>query len=1580
MIVLSSQADVNFGDGLGAFGKLMSGIFDNDPSNISPGVPGSNRTTNLALGVLSKLVGNAGVDGGNFDPYFVDSGKQLVPGGSIQSGKIPPLENANVREIYNQTPQASILIKKRAFSSLSNLYVPALMDPDELWLFRATKKLFASKCSQVADMERLSKISKLSDQGVNTASLITNLVSSLSNDLIGNLSTSSTVRDNLGSYAAGSFLMEQIARAREPVSITTWFQDQTLPFIEEIGFGTGVFELTNISGFSTSLNISGEGNFNISIEDPYSTMLVNEGDIETAIRDTVLSGLISIADKTAGLSLASAQAADNKLSASRTERNVSQISFSMSIGNEPAVTAVLDSIGFKISPDNLNSIVSPHDLTSTEQVLFEAVYKNLSSYAGLSKKTLMSGSLNVKKHKKSIEYVRNNMRFAYLGKNMVQPMDKIHIFVDSGTRKGNEGQDTAEKNQNYFSPEGHMSIANSLGTDDTGVDESLIKIEWELSGKQLPFAQFKKIVSTYAGGVQIISGLVKSTTDVFDATGGLNTITIQGTTEMEWLKISQFNSQPTLDQTQGIVFDPLTPFDFDVNVATGLPTGKPELTDANKKRFGGKAKMYAHNGPGIGSGVLKVLDDIVRDVKQIGGKNIALADHAPGMIYKWKEGIITATYDMSTANKFDKTKTTAEQLRRDVGFFWSNTAFDNMDVANILSVLITGQPYNYISFLDSAVKSGSFIPDSLLNDSRDYFSVLQEIQGTINAVQGNFIPFKYSTITRAELSKIVLTQQKLTKQTSQLNSLRNEYAKLTDQQYSLQSPYAKDANKQDSTNISLILAGSLGTKIQDVKARLTAAENELIASGNDNSLSDNVKVYGNDVAYDYNSNVDDKNQAKLFGDNLIHATLKRKEDVIYNRDKTYFIVSDEYDKDYDVQAFLLEMKSQAPSMWESSWENVYSLCRKAVDILNFEFFANTQGHIEFRPPQYNRTPLTVFEAVLNYGQQTGANLLPDFLSKLFDNREVSMINEIVETEWRIRLKGALLGAKNAEELTKWLKENNGTDIQFISDGKSPNIIQALNRDVAISPDEKSRLLDRINKENNSTSKSNLGLFNPQAQYNLQKNTVSGLFSGSTNDKLKDFGNEKAYKEAVVELSKLSGKPVNNFEDFSKVKVGVSRNGVITPATDVARLVSDIAQLISQRSNAMRSLESLLKQRRDVGEINTTGGWNFTTGGIRQAIVNPAGLFGRLIEDDTRNTLGHLSKERFVIMDKDVIRSEFQEQEPEFTSVKVTGADPLIGVKGGTFSGGMPHYVAYGTDFDTWRQYGWRTTREFDRPFFWSAELQCAPYAKMLLSRARRNIVHGTLKIKGNEFYQLGDVVFFNERQTLFYVEGVSQNFDYESGTFTTTLTLKYGHPPGVYIPSPLDIIGKNISNKSGSQTSYRIRRERGRVDNVLGVVKFDAGKPNDLLGGTNGARNQSVLSRASLIAQQNINPLNKSSSSRLYIMGFGGDESVQTAQTKAVKNWFARPQKNPSPAQPNNISTDNQEVLDTSSGNSLIDAKMIYIELVDQTVDYKKLEDPARDLIKQGIIASNDSWLLDKTLETVVEIRLRPVPIGGWKK
>ena len=109
----------------------------------SGGVPALDALQDAVGGILEKLYGaNSEI----FNKVFVGSGRTVIPGGgSPAGGTVSPLEDASVMQVLNQTPILSVLVKKRAFASLNHLYDPTLMDPGELWLFRATKRLFARK-------------------------------------------------------------------------------------------------------------------------------------------------------------------------------------------------------------------------------------------------------------------------------------------------------------------------------------------------------------------------------------------------------------------------------------------------------------------------------------------------------------------------------------------------------------------------------------------------------------------------------------------------------------------------------------------------------------------------------------------------------------------------------------------------------------------------------------------------------------------------------------------------------------------------------------------------------------------------------------------------------------------------------------------------------------------------------------------------------------------------------------------------------------------------------------------------------------------------------------------------------------------------------------------------------------------------------------------------------------------------------------------------------------------------------------------------------------------------------------------
>jgi len=1577
-IILSSQANISTSDGvnvLGDFGKAI-GIegFPQPPNRDTGAGAVLSQLRSKMNDVFSKLVGNA--DQESWDQNYVESGKQAMAGGDVQGGKVSPLEEANVRQIYSQSPQVSVIIKKRPFSSLKNLYNPIFMDPAEQWLFRATKRLILNKCAIIADYERLTKITKLEELGAKPGAIIASIVATLT-------------EGNTDSTAFTSAMhLQNAALDRQAPEITTYFIDQDLPLIEEFGVGNGIFEITMISDVNTNLAIDGTGTCSFNIEDPYRILFVTEQDIEQALQATSLSPLVNAVSSAASLALDNAQSQDSLLAKSRKDRGKSEISFTIGVGGTSPI-AIIDAIGFEINENNLDDVPEVHALDSNEQSIFILTLNSLDTYQKAMNKNLLNGlsGINAKSIRNDVEYARKKMRLFYLGKSIIQPMDTVHILMDSGTRRLGEGDNVSlDKNRNLATLEGHINVASDIHgiNDDAQIDDDLLEMEWRREGQHMRFSDFKKLRTMQVsgeGGIHVFGGLIETVSDRYDASSGKFVLAVNGESNMKWLKISRYNQQPSLDQTQGIVYDPLTPFEYQTDPATGLPVGKPTLSAANQEA--GTCKRYFNNGPKIGQ-ELKSTDDMNQDVRRLGGNIVTLYQHAPGLLYKWKDGIQTATYTMSTVDPLDGSLVDGKQLRRDVGFFSSNTPFDNMDAANIISLLVTGFPHDAATFLQAAINNGSFNIDSTLNSNKNYFHTFLDVQRSLNFVHGGFVPFKPLTTSPAALADGVKLQQQLTQKSSRLSQLRTQQARQVDRLSQLKE--MKQQNKP--------LLAELDRKLRSTTADLDKLDDEVFGlSDPRTSTGDNswfkggvLEVAGNDISYDLTGG--DKN-FKLFSDRLTHAALRRRENIINNRDSNLFIVSDEYDKDFDIQSFILKLREQSPDLWKSTWMTVYTLCQQVAEILNFEFFCCSQGHLVFRPPQYNRTPLSVFNQMIALNKTSGIRVFPEFLTSLFKNREDSLTNDIVVLEWEIRLKAALLGKKTLEEVQTLSSSLTAEgDLIFITDQMDKIKKEAAKRSSSQLPRERAALQTLVKSAiSSSVANIDIGTFTASGQKALQADFVGekGIDSKKLTS-LSTKANQEAYIAARNAIAKLTGRRPQSFGEFDQQKIGASRNGQSTPASDIARTISDIGELVSRRSKLLKTLEKVLDQNIEIGSISGDGTFKIQTQNfLSTAAFSDSEIFSKLIEDDTKHMLGHRSGSRFIIKDEHIITSTFEEKPPEMTNVVVTGTEPIVGEGGGNLAG-VPMYLAYGVDFDMWRQYGWRAEKNFDKPFFWSAEQQCAPYAVMLLSRQRKNIVTGTVTVMGNEFYQLGDVVYITHRQMLYYVNKVSHEFSYTGG-LKTTLNLTYGHPIGEYIPTPLDVIGKNISSVGRTQGSYRIKRDRPGSDTLLGVIQF----PKDsstirFLEGKFATKNYHELVNSSLTARTDMDEKSPSTSSRIYVMSFGEKKELSEARATQIAHWFGNPS---SPV----AAAGDEGVLGGISSNDITNAKnltddpksykippkLIKTQRVDMCSEKSQLTPAERDLIDKGIVADQKSIALDKTLGSVIEVRLRRPPTGGWK-
>ena len=98
-----------------------------------------------------------------------------------------------------------------------------------------------------------------------------------------------------------------------------------------------------------------------------------------------------------------------------------------------------------------------------------------------------------------------------------------------------------------------------------------------------------------------------------------------------------------------------------------------------------------------------------------------------------------------------------------------------------------------------------------------------------------------------------------------------------------------------------------------------------------------------------------------------------------------------------------------------------------------------------------------------------------------------------------------------------------------------------------------------------------------------------------------------------------------------------------------------------------------------------------------------------------------------------------------------------------------------------------------------------------------------------------------------------------------------------------------------------------------------------------------------------------------------------------VKQWLS----NPSTGSATTDSlTDGVPAKSTTTKDNLttlrVPSKLIDEERLAQLIPVAEMSSTDRGILKAGIVAGGEAWLLDETLDTVVEIRLRRAPPKGW--
>lgn len=1467
------------GSAAGIFSKLSDDITD------LLGNIGSN---------FSRVSGKpAGISPVPKESVFIDDGFSNVPGTAFLGTGVDNIDDIQTRRITTQEPILTVYIKKRQFWSLRGEYDTRFMDSSEKLFMRATKLLFERKCSQVSAYESLTKASALVSEEVdidsNRIRELLELLGALSVDLDHTNSSDvfdelrdaqgelKSVINNLGKFydlAAYSELGRHATR-------TTWVVDPEDSDSVNTGRGVGVIELTMISDINTSLDIdSGGGSVSFTMQDPYNLMKITNDDIEASLsaafdEDFALSEILKnreLSPETLSDNLnrgpeqilEEARRKESVLAKARRERigggtpltsadfpeivfEINPTSFS-----SKKVTATVTTLPESFDKNNFNisliALPSIERLDANETALVTEIFDLLDEYV-LVVQSMNKRNKNINSHD-SVKYARRQLRKFYLGKPIVQPMDGIHVYMRSKTIKDGEGVGpldallTGSKFVQQFATDNDVADdaleeeMRQFKIDDIGISTALYKI--------LRSSSFLRNAGTHVFG-----GLITSSSEDYSASSGIYTTSISGESNSKWLNMSRVHVKPSLDQVEGVLEDPLTQFKFTIEEGTGLIKGREYLQDNAEKM---DQKVLNHTSGSSRSGQKAKSDNLDTDYVDNGdGSAQIVQSHVPGMKYRWKEGIVAVTRDVNLKRPLDGSDNQSEKLSKDFGLTVVSGSedsgpFANLDAADIVSLLVTGVPHNYESFYENSTSVGTFTPGAA-NSSESFFNSFFDVERRKRKALGNFQPFKTISINQKNLHTRFELQQSFRDGSKSLSSLRSERAELQNNLYTLEGTSFRDglAPKRDKVKEGLVAAiAILDNKISEALVRFKSNKDEAISTG--------LRLIGNDptTAITETSTVESiaEGEAELDKSIRLRNTLSQVRTQIQcklNRDNNLFIVGDEYDKDLDIQAFVLQsLNSQETPTWETGFKLPHEICKNVAKTLDFEFYCDTQGHLQFRPPRYNKTPLSLLLKLFALDDREGKQIYPDFLKSLFGIKSKTVSDQLMNIDIEIQINVAKLGGDSS----LYTRAATAISEEIISDDtNTPDSFQLSS---------------------------------------VPTNITSGKVS-----------NTDVAAEVVSLINKLKGSAAvtqgsQEEKDIHDEVKALNDSSTVNVSTKRLAISSKISSLVSRRQ-LLASTLTKIKSQEDKFSENTGRLANDMKHKGREELLAP---FKDIIEDDFVDFLGPGSSKRYIIYDDQIISSNFTESDAniEFTRVDVTGAQDIIG--DGPRLGGVPVFWAGATDFDMWRQYGWRTQGTVNKPFFKDASTQCAPYALMLLTRQRRNAVQGSVTLYGNEYYQLGDVVYANSRDMLYYVTAINHRFDYSSGSFQTTLKLRYGHPLGEYIPTPLDVIGKTLVENqrvfNSTKTCRQTVSESAPVVH-LGVALFDNvegedGAFRDMLSGQFARENVTQLKNAMARAINHVAKGTWDVEIRAFITD-NSDENKEKVfkRMNAMRSWFKDP-------------------------------------------------------------------------------------------
>ena len=511
------------------------------------------------------------------------------------------------------------------------------------------------------------------------------------------------------------------------------------------------------------------------------------------------------------------------------------------------------------------------------------------------------------------------------------------------------------------------------------------------------------------------------------------------------------------------------------------------------------------------------------------------------------------------------------------------------------------------------------------------------------------------------------------------------------------------------------------------------------------------------------------------------------EKIVRGEKKNFLIISDQYQLDMDLQAYQNAVGTDF-ALFQSEWETPLSICRRAAEQVDFEFYADENGNLQFKPPTYNRilrehfpliseTDRGVRDAILiRYGGSSGGI----FQAVL---KALSLLNQL-------RIEYSSKRFQSTSELSKKQAQKKKVPTQSDVDGNSANPSQQETQNVSneeITEQYKTlreRYLQHIMDGAVVGDATSWQPITPLSDAEQQARLIVKKMHLAEDRQITQV--ELTFEQMKYELSKLE---VDKGESESALKELEQELEEARKAEQPKRSIEAIAKDIEGVKSGTAYLQSQINTKSsEIEELRLEAKVQIFTQLFERAdfLVSQANKTREKVRQKTEavvDSLKHFVDEYRIhrIADYDLISYDLTEAPPRFTYLEITGAPDLVP------TGPSEYYWAGGVDYDNWRQYGY-LSESMQKAYFHSGN-SARTYVRAMLGRERGRIFSASVSVRGDSKFRVGDCVFIECLGMYFYILTISNSLSY-GGTYTSSLTLAYGRRIGELIPHPFDVLGK----------------------------------------------------------------------------------------------------------------------------------------------------------------------------------------------